>query len=74
MTDQILRYNGKTGQFIDVFAAGNQQAGGLNGPNGLLFAPDGYLYVTTQGSVARKVKPILAQIYPVRCCVTYELY
>ncbi len=53
LTDKILRYNRKTGQFIDVFATGNQQAGGLNGPNNLLFAPDGNLYVTTQGSVAR---------------------
>ncbi len=52
LSDQILRYNGKTGQFIDVFASGNQQPGGLNGPNGLLFGPDGSLYVTTQGSVA----------------------
>lgn len=53
LTDQILRYDGTTGQFIDVFARGNQQPGGLNGPNGLIFGPDGFLYVTTQGSVAR---------------------
>ena len=51
LTDQILRYNAKTGTFIDVFAKGNGLAGGLNGPNGLLFV-NGSLFVTTQGSVA----------------------
>jgi serralysin len=51
LSDQILRYNGYTGEFIDVFAQGNGQSGGLNGPNGLLFINDS-LYVTTQGSVA----------------------
>ncbi|HEY9296322.1 MAG TPA: hypothetical protein VIQ31_08120, partial [Phormidium sp.] len=57
LTDQILRYDGTTGQLIDVFAIGNQQPGGLNGPNGMIFGPDGYLYVTTQGSVARNGEP-----------------
>jgi hypothetical protein len=52
-TDQILRYNSKTGEFIDVFAQGNGQPGGLNGPNGLLFVNNS-LFVTTQGSVATK--------------------
>jgi len=51
LTDQILRYNAKTGAFVDVFAKGNGLAGGLNGPNGLLFV-DGSLFVTTQGSIA----------------------
>lgn len=52
-SDQILRYNGSTGAFIDVFAQGNgSSAGLLNGPNDLVFAPNGMLYVTTQGSVA----------------------
>jgi len=52
LTDQILRYNGSTGKFIDVFAQGNGLAGGLNGPNGLLFVNNS-LFVTTQGSVAK---------------------
>lgn len=52
LSDQILRYDGATGAFFDVFASGDQLPGGLNGPNGLLFGPDGSLYVTTQGSVA----------------------
>ena len=53
-SDQILRYNGSTGAFIDVFAQGNgTSAGLLNGPNDLSFSPDGkMLFVTTQGSVA----------------------
>ena len=57
LTDQILRYDGTTGKFIDVFATGNQQPGGLNGSNGLLFDRDGNLYVTTQGSIARNGSP-----------------
>ena len=51
LSDRILRYDGTTGDFIDVVAQGNGEAGGLNGPNGLLFI-DGSLYVTTQGSIA----------------------
>jgi sugar lactone lactonase YvrE len=52
LTDQILRYDAKTGAFVDVFASGNGQPGGLNGPNDLLFTPDGRLLVSTQGSIA----------------------
>ncbi|NJN87790.1 MAG: PEP-CTERM sorting domain-containing protein [Leptolyngbyaceae cyanobacterium SL_7_1] len=54
-TNQILRFDGKTGAFLDVFASDNNGGlgtlNGLNGPNGLLFAPDGSLYVTTEGTV-----------------------
>lgn len=53
-TNQILRYDGRTGRFIDVFAsdnnAGQGSKDGLNGPNGLLFGPDGSLYVATEGT------------------------
>ena len=52
-SDQILKFDGKTGAFISVFAKGDGTAAGLlNGPNDLLFGPEGKLYVTTQGSVA----------------------
>jgi DNA-binding beta-propeller fold protein YncE len=51
-TDEILRYDAVTGEFLDVFASGTGAANGLNGPNDLLFGNDGSLYVTTQGSVA----------------------
>lgn len=54
-TNQILRYDGTTGAFLGVFASDNNgglgTVNGLNGPNGLLFAPDGSLYVTTEGTV-----------------------
>jgi sugar lactone lactonase YvrE len=53
-TNQILRFDGKTGAFLDVFASDNTNGSGsengLNGPNGLLFGPDGSLYVTTEGT------------------------
>jgi sugar lactone lactonase YvrE len=39
----ILRYDGKTGKFIDVFASG----GGLSRPYGAAFGPDGLLYVSS---------------------------
>ncbi|QZZ20782.1 PEP-CTERM sorting domain-containing protein [Leptothermofonsia sichuanensis E412] len=53
-SNQILRFNGQTGEFIDVFASDNNNGlgsiGGVNGPNGLLFGPDGSLYVTIEGT------------------------
>ncbi|MDX2099535.1 MAG: PEP-CTERM sorting domain-containing protein, partial [Leptolyngbyaceae cyanobacterium bins.59] len=51
-TDEILRFDATTGTFVDVFATGTKTANGLNGPNDLLFTPDGKLLVSTQGSVA----------------------
>jgi DNA-binding beta-propeller fold protein YncE len=43
-SDAILRYDGATGAFIDVFVAAGD--GGLNGPDaGTVFGPDGDLYV-----------------------------
>ncbi len=53
-TNQILRFNAQTGEFVDVFASDNNNGfgmrGGLNGPNGLLFGPDGSLYVAIEGT------------------------
>ena len=43
ISDQVLRYDGSTGQFIDIFAHG----GGLDGPIGLVFGSDGELYVAS---------------------------
>ncbi len=44
--DQVLRYNGATGAFIAAFASG----GGLDSPTGLVFGPDGNLYVASGNS------------------------
>ncbi len=41
--DQVLRFNGRTGAFMGVFVTNG--SGGLDNPNGLLFGPDGNLYV-----------------------------
>jgi len=43
-TDNVKRYNGTTGAFIDSFASG----GGLDAPIGLVFGPDGHLYVSSR--------------------------
>ncbi len=62
LSDEILRYDGTTGAFIDVFARRQGiEPDGLNGPNGLLFGPDDRLYVTTQGSVAVEGIPVFGQ-------------
>ena len=43
-TDEVLRYDGATGAFLNVFVTAN--SGGLNGPDaGTTFGPDGHLYV-----------------------------
>ncbi|MDB9375545.1 PEP-CTERM sorting domain-containing protein [Nodularia sphaerocarpa] len=53
-TNQILKFDPTTGNFLGVFASDNNSGlgtvDGLNGPNDLLFGTDGSLYVTTQGS------------------------
>jgi streptogramin lyase len=43
--DSILRFDGTTGTFIDVFVTSG--LGGLSGPNGVAFGPDGNLYVAS---------------------------
>jgi hypothetical protein len=44
-TNQILRFNGTTGTFMNVFVAAG--AGGLQNPSGITFGPDGALYVSS---------------------------
>jgi hypothetical protein len=47
-TDEVLRYNGTTGAFIDAFVTASSR--GLDFPFGLVFGPDGHLYVASGGS------------------------
>lgn len=65
-TNEILRYDPVTGAFLGVFASDNNgglgSLNGLNGPNGLLFGPDGSLYVATEGT-ANDAKGDLAFAY-----------
>ena len=42
---EILRYDGRTGEPLGVFVPPN--SGGLNSPQGMLFGPDGSLYVAS---------------------------
>ncbi len=43
-TNNVLRYDGATGAFIDVFASG----GGIDESEGIGFGPDGNLYVVSE--------------------------
>jgi DNA-binding beta-propeller fold protein YncE len=47
----VFRYNGATGEFMDVFVPGG--SGGLRRPLGLVFGPDGNLYVGDVGALAQ---------------------
>ena len=56
--DSVLRYNGATVAFIDVFVSSG--SGGLDGPNNIVIGPDGNLYVlidASDGRVLRLSKP-----------------
>jgi hypothetical protein len=46
--NEILEFNGRTGAFIRIFAAGGGV--GLKDPHGLAFGPDGHLYVAGEFS------------------------
>ncbi len=45
VSDNVVRYNAWTGEFIDDFVPAN--SGGLNAPEGLALGPDGNLYVAS---------------------------
>jgi len=47
-SNEVLRYDGATGAFVDVFVAAG--AGGLAGPAGMVFGPDGVLHVASVGN------------------------
>ena len=44
----MLRYNGETGEFLGAFVT--SRSGGLDIPAGLVFGPDGNLYVSSRGT------------------------
>jgi hypothetical protein len=44
-TDEVLRFDASTGDFVDVFVEAG--AGGLNAPGGMVFGPDGVLHVAS---------------------------
>lgn len=46
----VLRFN-PNGSFKDVFIADNGGVGNLNRPEGLVFSPDGNLYITASGQM-----------------------
>jgi streptogramin lyase len=50
--DRVLRYDGATGAFIDIFVAAG--SGGLDIPVGLDFGPDGNLYIASNLSTVRR--------------------
>jgi streptogramin lyase len=54
--DTVLRYDENTGAFLDVFAIGGAFGGGLVGPRGVLFGPDGNLYVVSGSNAAGVVR------------------
>jgi len=47
LTGQVSRFNANTGAFVNTFVAAG--SGGLSNPEGMVFGPDGNLYVTTDG-------------------------
>lgn len=44
-SDEVLRFNGESGEFVDVFVAAG--AGGLDGPAGMVFDDNGVLHVAS---------------------------
>jgi WD40 repeat protein len=45
LTDEVLEYNVKTGAFVKAFITA--QSGGLSGPAGILYGPDGMIYLAS---------------------------
>jgi len=61
----VLRYDGTTGAFKGVFVSGH--SGGLSFPYGMVFGPDGNLYVASANSAHSTVHHIFpAQYWPIR--------
>jgi DNA-binding beta-propeller fold protein YncE len=48
--NEVLRFDGSTGAFVDVFVTAG--SGGISGPHGMTFGPDGNLYVSGRNSAS----------------------
>jgi DNA-binding beta-propeller fold protein YncE len=48
--NEVLRFDGTTGAFVSVFVTAG--SGGISGPSGMTFGPDGNLYVSGRNSAS----------------------
>ena len=59
-TNNILRYNGTSGAFMSEFVAASAGSepfeDGLAAPKGVVFGPDGNLYVASNGAPKRALQ------------------
>src|SRR5215470_5506890 len=53
LTSQVLEYNGTTGAFMTAFVGAG--SGGLVRPTGLVFGPNGNLFVSSSGAASSQV-------------------
>lgn len=48
--NEVVRFDGTTGAFVSIFVTAG--SGGISGPHGMTFGPDGNLYVTGRNSAS----------------------
>jgi DNA-binding beta-propeller fold protein YncE len=47
LTDEVLKYDEITGEFLGVFGQANMAVSGLDGTEGVVYGPDGHVYVAS---------------------------